>query len=185
MGTMDRAKTHYQSLKRAEERGKTPASMAICFTSSSRVAYKPLPPIKNIFTRASFFSCFFLHFHRTPFRGLAGAYVNPTLLVHSLVCPITHSSLDDFSQTWFSTSPMYALPVILFSAKRKYLNVFMKGYYTAGWFCYNLDPRQMICINFWLHNLYWCIILYWKLKKIAVLSFSKLSFKVESAYMLL
>ena len=49
-------------------------------------------------------------------------------------------------------------------------------------FCYNLDPRQMICINFRLHNLYWCIILYWKLKKITVLSFSKLSFKVESAY---
>ena len=29
METLDRAKTHYQSLKRAEERGKTPASMAI------------------------------------------------------------------------------------------------------------------------------------------------------------
>ena len=72
------------------------------FTSFSRVAYKPLPPIKNIFTRASFFFLFlsyFLHFHRIPFRGLAEAYVNPgrfSLLVHSLVCPITHSSLDGF-----------------------------------------------------------------------------------------
>ena len=38
----------------------------------------------------------------------------------------------DLSQTWYSTSPMYALPVILFSAYRKHLNMFMKGYYTAG-----------------------------------------------------
>ena len=73
------------------------------FTSSSRVAYKPLPPIKNIFTRASFFfSCLFVclfHFIAHFFRGLAGAYVNPgrfSLFVHSLVCPITHSSLDGF-----------------------------------------------------------------------------------------
>ena len=29
METLDRAKTHYQSPKREEERGKTPASMAI------------------------------------------------------------------------------------------------------------------------------------------------------------
>ena len=70
------------------------------FTSSSRVAYKPLPPIKNIFTRASFFFlvCLF-HFIAHFFRGLAGAYVNPgrfSLFVHSLVCPITHSSLDGF-----------------------------------------------------------------------------------------
>ena len=49
---------------------------------------------------------------------------------------------------------------------------------------HNLDPRQMICISFEIHNLYWCITLYWKLKKIAGLSFSKLSFKVASAYML-
>ena len=42
---------------------------------------------------------FYFHFHRTLFRGLVGAYVNPrrfSLFVHSLVCPITHSSLDGF-----------------------------------------------------------------------------------------
>ena len=57
------------------------------FTSSSRVAYNPFPPIKNIFMRASFFSCLF-HFIAHLFRGLAGAYVNPgrfSLLEHSLI----------------------------------------------------------------------------------------------------
>ena len=72
------------------------------FTSSSRVAYKSIPPIKNIFTRALFFSCLFVSsfiFIAHLFRGLAGAYMNPgrfSLLVHSIVCPITHSSLDGF-----------------------------------------------------------------------------------------
>ena len=71
------------------------------FTSSSHVAYKPLPPIKNIFTRTSFFFLFLSSFIFIAhlFRGLAGGYVNPrkfSLLVHSLVCPITQSSLDGF-----------------------------------------------------------------------------------------
>ena len=69
------------------------------FTSSSRVAYKPLPPIKNIFTRESFFLVCFISLH-TFFVGLRElTYVNPgrfSLLEHSLVCPITHSSLDGF-----------------------------------------------------------------------------------------
>ena len=55
--------------------------------------------MNNIFTHASFsYSCFF-HFHRTLFCGLAGGYVNPerfSLFVHSLVCSITHSFLDEF-----------------------------------------------------------------------------------------
>ena len=70
-----------------------------------------------------FFSSTFFHFHCTLSRGLAGAYVNPrsffqTLFVHSLLCQTTHSLifLMDFSQTCVSTSPMYALSVILFSA---------------------------------------------------------------------
>ena len=46
-----------------------------------------------------FSSSSYFHFHRTLFRGLAGAYVNPgifSLFVHSLVCPITYSFLDGF-----------------------------------------------------------------------------------------
>ena len=71
---------------------------------------------------------------------------------------------------------MYALLVTLFLSKRKHLNVFVKGYYTTVDFCHNLDPRQIVCINFQLHNLYGCI----ESLKIAGLSFSKLSFKVAS-----
>ena len=77
--------------------------------------------IKGFFLEYNFYACivfflFLFHFHHTLFRGLAGACINPknfSLFVHSLVCPIIHSFL---SQTWFSTSPMYTLPVIVFSA---------------------------------------------------------------------
>ena len=63
--------------------------------------YEGLPFMNNTFTRALFFSnsnstfIFIAHF----FRGLTGAYVNPgrfSLFVHSIVCLITHSSLDGF-----------------------------------------------------------------------------------------
>ena len=73
----------------------------IVFTGFLFGRYKGLPSINNTFTHASFFSnsnstfIFIAHF----FRGLAGAYVNPGrffLFVHSLVCPITHLSLDGF-----------------------------------------------------------------------------------------
>ena len=51
--------------------------------------------------------------------------------------------------------------------------------------CHNLDLLHMICISFQIHNLYCHSVV--KVKKIAVLKFSKLSFKnlkVASAYML-
>ena len=73
----------------------------IVFTGFLFGHYKGLPSMNNTFTRASFFSnsnstfIFIAHF----FRELAGAYVNPgrfSFVVHSLVCPITHSSLDGF-----------------------------------------------------------------------------------------
>ena len=73
----------------------------IVFTGFLFGRYKGLPSMNNTFTCASFFSnsnstfIFIAHF----FRELTGAYVNPgifSLFVHSLVCPITHSSLDGF-----------------------------------------------------------------------------------------
>ena len=73
--------------------------MQIVFTSSSHGHYKGLPSMNIIFTRMSFFSCFFVHFHHTLFHGLAGACVNPgsfSFFVHALVCPITHSFLNGF-----------------------------------------------------------------------------------------
>ena len=53
---------------------------------------------QKYFRRPSFFSSLF-HFHRTLFRGLVGACVNPgsfSFFVHSLVCQITHSFLNGF-----------------------------------------------------------------------------------------
>ena len=71
----------------------------IVFTSFLFGHYKGLPSMSNIFTRASFFLVWLFHFIAHFFRGLAGAYMNPksfSLFVHSLVCPITHSSLYGF-----------------------------------------------------------------------------------------
>ena len=65
--------------------------------------YKGLPSMNNIFTRTPFFLfvsmflCFIFIAHF--FRGFAGACMNPgsfSLFMYSLVCPITHSSLDGF-----------------------------------------------------------------------------------------
>ena len=58
--------------------------------------YKGLPSINNIFTRVVFFLCFFVSFSSHTFSW---ACVNPgrfSQFVYSLVCPITHSSLDGF-----------------------------------------------------------------------------------------
>ena len=74
--------------------------------------------MNNIFMRASFF---LFYFHRTLFRGLVGAYVNPgsfSLFVHSLVCPITHSSLDGFQPNLVQHFPhVYSTCHIVFSFK--------------------------------------------------------------------
>ena len=67
----------------------------------------------------------------------------------------------DFNQTSISTSPMYTLPVILFSAWSKHLDVFEKGHYTAS---------QLVAIV--------------KVLKNVGLSFSKLSFKLAFVYIL-
>ena len=90
-------------------------SFDIHYTSVPQSPYKHPPSIKNILGARCFFSSLF-HFHCTLFCGLAGACVNPgsfSLFVHSLVCQITHSFLNRFQP---NTSPMYALPVMLFSA---------------------------------------------------------------------
>ena len=90
-----------------------------------------LPP--KTFLRArrfflvSLFVCFF-HFHCTLFRGHMGAWT-PEIFFKLSFCAfisLSNNSLIsmDFSQTWVSNSPMYALPVILISAWSKHLNIF-------------------------------------------------------------
>ena len=114
--------------------------VGIHFTNFSRVAYKPLPPIKNIFTRVLFFSCLLLSsfiFIAHLFRGLAGAYVNNgrfSLLVHSLVCPITHSSLDGFQPNLVQHFPHVCSTCHTVFNLKKTLECVYEGYYTVGWF---------------------------------------------------
>ena len=105
---------------------------AINHTIFLHAPYK-LPPSITFF-------CLFLSFSLHTLSWAFGSLREPwkifkSLFVHSFVCPITYTM--DFSQIYISTSPMYALvtyiPVILFSAQPvKHLNVFVKGYYTAG-----------------------------------------------------
>ena len=73
--------------------------MQIVSTGSSHGRYKGLPSLNIIFTRASFFSCFFVSFSSHTFSWACGSLRKPgsfSLLVHVLVCPITHSFLNGF-----------------------------------------------------------------------------------------
>ena len=84
-----------------------PASRSDPFTSSYHVAYKPLPSIKNIFTRALIFLVSFL-ISSTPFSWACGSLCEPQkffFFVHLLVCPITHSYLDGFQPNLVQHSP--------------------------------------------------------------------------------
>ena len=149
--------------------------MRIVSTSFLFGHYKGLPSMNLIFTRVSFFLL-----HRTLFRGLARASVNPgrfSLFVHSLVCPITHSFLHGFQPNLVQHLPhVCSTCYTFFSLKNTFECVCERL----------LHPWQMICINFQLHNLRTYIdVSFCTEKKISGLSFSKLSFKVASAYMLL
>ena len=94
-----------------------------------------LPSITFLCASHFFFVCFF-YFHRTLFVGLwelvwtSEVFQIFLLCIHFFVKQLTHF-LIDFSQTCVSTSSMYALPVMLFSAWSKHLNVFEKGHYTV------------------------------------------------------
>ena len=50
------------------------------------------------------------------------------LFMHSIVCPITHSFLDGFQPNLVQHFPH----VSYYFQFKKHLDVFVKGYYTAG-----------------------------------------------------
>ena len=72
----------------------------IVFTGFLFGHYKGLPSMNNIFMRTSFFLiCFFVSFSSHTFSWACGSLCEPqsfSLFVHSLVCPITHSSPGGF-----------------------------------------------------------------------------------------
>ena len=99
----------------------SPRLVQIVFTGSSHGHYKGLPSMNNIFKRAFFLVSLF-HFHRTLFRGLAGACVNPgsfSLFVHAFVCPITHSFLNGFQPNLVQHFPyVYSTSHSIFSLNK-------------------------------------------------------------------
>ena len=108
-------------------------------TSFPHAPYKLFLPSKNILGAHHFFpnsSTFNFIAHRelvngSFFQTLWKFFQTLFLCIHLFVQQLTYF-LMDFSQTFISTSPMYALPVIPFSACNKHLNLFVMGYYTAG-----------------------------------------------------
>ena len=160
--------------------------MQIVFTGILYGHYKGLPSFNNIFTCTC---CLFVSFHRTLFRGLAGACMNPgsfSLFVHSLVCPITHSYLDGFQPNLVQHSfHVCSTCHTVFSLKN-----------TLECICERLLHYRLIFSITWTPDKsfaqavrFSCILKYHavasEIKKNAGLSFSKLSFKVAFAYMLL
>ena len=108
--------------------------LVIHFTSSSRVAYKPLSLIKKYFYASVIFILFVSSFVFIAylFHGLAGAYINPSsiftnsLFMHSLHFLVTQ---------WISAKLGSALPPSMLHLSYYFqpkTNVFVKGYYTAG-----------------------------------------------------
>ena len=107
-------------------------SFDIHYMSFPHAPYKLLPSIKNILgTR-----CFFFYFLSHNFLWAYGSLCEPrkfSLFVHSLVCQITHSFLNGFQPNLCQHfSHVCSTCHTIFSLKQ-HLNVFEKGYYTAGY----------------------------------------------------
>ena len=96
-----------------------------------------LPSKSNILGACHFFFLFSFTFIAHLFRGLAGACVNPevfshSLFVHSLVCLITHSFLNEFQPNLYQHFLRVCSTCHTIFSLKQHLNVFVKGYYTAG-----------------------------------------------------
>ena len=104
-----------------------------------QLPYKLSPPIKNIFTCTSFFSntSIFFHFHCTLFSWAYGSLHELWKIFSfcAFICllnkfRITHLFLNGFQPNLFQyTSPMYALPVMLFSGMSSVVNAINKATY--------------------------------------------------------
>ena len=110
-----------------------------------------------------FFVCFF-YFHRTLFVGLSLCKPWKYVLKFSF-CAFTCLSNDSLISWQISARLGSALPPSMlylsyhFQPKESTWMCLWKVIALQVDFCHNLDPWQMIYINF-LHNLYWCIILH-------------------------
>ena len=116
---------------------------------------------RRFFSSNSFFLSFF-HFHRTLFRGLA--WISEVFFKLSF-CTFTCLSNNSLISSWISAKFVSALFLCML-----YLSYYFQPEVNTWMYlrkaitlqvdsCHNLDPLEMICINFQIHNLYWCITL--------------------------
>ena len=116
-----------------------------------------LPSIIFLRARHFFLLCFF-HFHRTLFSWAFGSLREPrkfSLFVHSLVCPITHSSLDVFQPNLVQHFPHVCSTChTVFILKNTLECVCGRLLHFRLISAVTWTPDKSICINFQLHNLY-------------------------------
>ena len=122
---------------------------------------------QKYFWRGSrFFSSFFLSFSSHTFSWACGelAWI-PQVFFKLSFCTFTCLSNNSLISSWISAKFVSALlPCML------YLSYYFQSEVNAWMYLrkaitlqvdsfHNLDPLEMICINFQIHNLYWCITL--------------------------
>ena len=145
-----------------------PELVQIVFACFSYAPYSGLPSINNIFMCASFFLvCFFVSFSSHTFSWACGSLHEPqkffsfcAFMITCLSNNSTHFVTDLISAKLVSA----LLPCMLYLSYyfQPEVNTWMylrKAITLEADNCHNLDPRQMICISFQIHNLYWCITL--------------------------
>ena len=105
--------------------------------------------IKGFLSSIKFCLCRFsslFYFHRTPFSWACRSLRNPrrfSLLVHSLVCPITHLFLDGFQPNLVQHFPhVYSTCHTIFSYKRTLECCLWKIITLQVDFCHNLGPDK-------------------------------------------
>ena len=142
---------------------KTSKSAKIFPLEKFRLYGKLLPSSK---APVVFFVSFF-HFHRTLFRGLAGVLreprefcVNPGSFFKLSFCTFICLSTNSLISSWISAKFVSA-----FLQCMLYLSYYFQPEVNTGMYlrkaitlqvesCHNLDPLEMICINFQIYNLY-------------------------------
>ena len=116
--------------------------------------------------RFFFFFFYFLSFSsHTFFVGLRELSWIPEVFFKLSFCTFTCLSNNSLISSWISAKFVSALCLCML-----YLSYYFQPEVNTWMYlrkaitlqvdsCHNLDPLEMICINFQIHNLYWCITL--------------------------
>ena len=102
----------------------------------------------------------FFHFHRTPFSWACGSFRESRKFFQTLFCTFTCLSNNSLISSWISAKFVSALFLCML-----YLSYYFQPEVNTRMYlrkaitlqvdsCHNLDPLEIICINFQIHNLY-------------------------------